>query len=65
MRILIIGGGGREHVIAEGIKNSKHKPSIYAVMAKKNPGISVLCEDFLLEKETILKKSLGMQNPET
>ncbi len=59
MRILIIGGGGREHVIAAGIKSSKHNPSIYAVMAKKNPGIAALCEDFLLEKETDVEKVIG------
>jgi len=46
MKILLIGGGGREHVIAEGIKKSKHNPSLYALMAKKNPGIAALCEDF-------------------
>jgi phosphoribosylamine--glycine ligase len=56
MKILLIGGGGREHAIAEGIKKSKHNPSLYAVMAKKNPGISSLCEDFLLEKETEIEK---------
>jgi phosphoribosylamine---glycine ligase len=56
MKILLIGGGGREHAIAEGVKKSKHKPSLYALMAKKNPGIAVLCEDFLLEKETEVGK---------
>jgi len=56
MKILLIGGGGREHAIAEGIKKSKHKPSLYALMAKKNPGIAALCEDFLLEKETEIEK---------
>ncbi|MCQ1536375.1 phosphoribosylamine--glycine ligase [Methanosarcina sp. KYL-1] len=56
MNILLIGGGGREHAIAEGIKKSKHNPSLYAVMAKKNPGIAALCEDFLLEKETEVEK---------
>ena len=56
MKILLIGGGGREHAIAEGIKRSKQSPSLYAVMAKKNPGIAALCEDFLLEKETELEK---------
>jgi phosphoribosylamine--glycine ligase len=56
MKILLIGGGGREHAIAEGIKTSKHNPSLYAVMAKKNPGIAALCEDFLLEKETEVEK---------
>ena len=59
MRILIIGGGGREHVIAERIKSSKQHPSIYAVMAKKNPGIAALCEDFLLENETDVEKVVG------
>jgi len=56
MKILLIGGGGREHAIAEGIKKSKHNPPLYAVMAKKNPGIAALCEDFLLEKETEVEK---------
>jgi len=56
MKILLIGGGGREHAIAEGIKKSKHNPILYALMAKKNPGIAVLCEDFLLEKETEVAK---------
>ena len=41
MKILLIGGGGREHAIAEGIKKSQHNPSLYAVMAKKNPGIEI------------------------
>lgn len=52
MKILLIGSGGREHAIAEGIKKSKHNPSLYAVMAKKNPGIAALCEGFLIAKET-------------
>jgi phosphoribosylamine--glycine ligase len=56
MKILLIGGGGREHAIAEGVKKSKHNPSLYALMAKKNPGIAALCEDFLLEKETEVGK---------
>ena len=56
MKILLIGGGGREHAVAEGIKKSKHNPYLYAVMAKKNPGIAALCEDFLLEKETEVEK---------
>jgi phosphoribosylamine--glycine ligase len=56
MKILLIGGGGREHAIAEGIKKSKHNPILYALMAKKNPGIAALCEDFLLEKETEVTK---------
>lgn len=62
MNILLIGGGGREHAIAEGIKRSKHNPVLYAVMAKKNPGIAVLCEDFLLEKETEVGKVIEYAN---
>ena len=64
MKILLIGGGGREHAIAEGIKTSKHNPSLYAVMAKKNPGIAALCEDFLLEKETEIEKVVEYANRE-
>ncbi|WP_410509404.1 phosphoribosylamine--glycine ligase [Methanosarcina hadiensis] len=56
MNILLIGGGGREHAVAEGIKKSKHNPTLYALMSKKNPGIAALCEDFLLEKETEVEK---------
>ncbi len=56
MNILLIGGGGREHAIAEGIKKSKRGPALYAIMAKKNPGIAALCDDFLLEKETEVEK---------
>ncbi len=52
MNILIVGGGGREHAIADAVGRSRKDPSIYAVMSKKNPGIAELCEDFLLEKET-------------
>jgi phosphoribosylamine--glycine ligase len=52
MNILIVGGGGREHAIADAVARSRKDPSIYAVMSKQNPGIAGLCEDFLLEKET-------------
>lgn len=52
MKVLVIGGGGREHAIAEAIARSPKHPEIYAVMAKQNPGIARLCKDFLLEKET-------------
>lgn len=52
MNILIIGGGGREHALAYATAASPCKPHIFAVMAKQNPGIANLCDDFLLEKET-------------
>jgi phosphoribosylamine--glycine ligase len=56
MNVLLIGGGGREHAIAEAISRSKRKPQLYAIMSKKNPGIAKLCRDFLLEKETDVEK---------
>ncbi len=56
MNILIVGAGGREHAIAASIAQSRKDPIIFAVMSKKNPGIAGLCQDFLLEKETDVKK---------
>jgi phosphoribosylamine--glycine ligase len=52
MKVLLIGGGGREHAIAEAIAHSKKDPELYAAMSKKNPGIARLCKNFLLVKET-------------
>ena len=52
MKVLLIGGGGREHAIAESIARSKNNPQLFAAMSKKNPGIARLCKDFLLIKET-------------
>ncbi len=56
MNILVVGGGGREHAIAEAIARSNRNPTMFAVMAKKNPGIAGLCEDFLLVSETDVEK---------
>lgn len=56
MNVLVVGGGGREHAIVAAIARSRKDPFIYVVMSKKNPGIAVLCEDFLLEKETDVEK---------
>jgi phosphoribosylamine--glycine ligase len=52
MKVLLVGGGGREHAIAMVIAKSKKNPQLYAAMSKKNPGIARLCKDFLLLKET-------------
>lgn len=52
MKVLLVGGGGREHAIAEAIARSEKNPELYAAMSKKNPGIARLCKDFLLIKET-------------
>lgn len=52
MNVLLVGGGGREHAIAEAVARSKKTPGLYAAMSKKNPGIARLCKDFMLVKET-------------
>ncbi len=53
MKILLIGGGGREHVIAETIARGSRSSDLYAVMSKKNPGVAGLCRDYLIAKETV------------
>ena len=51
MKILVVGGGGREHAIASALARNR-KTVIYSVMAKKNPGISKLAKMVLLCRET-------------
>jgi phosphoribosylamine--glycine ligase len=52
MKVLLVGGGGREHAIAESVARSKQNPELFTAMSKKNPAIARLCEEFLLIKET-------------
>ncbi len=42
MNVLIVGGGGREHAIAEAVSRSKHVDKLYC--APGNAGIAELCE---------------------
>ena len=51
MKILVVGGGGREHAIARALSRNK-ETELYAVMARQNPGIARLCSRYLLERET-------------
>ncbi|MCD6592363.1 MAG: phosphoribosylamine--glycine ligase, partial [Thaumarchaeota archaeon] len=39
MKILGVGGGSREHALAEAIARSSHQPKIYWVSEHRNPGI--------------------------
>ncbi|MDO9324749.1 MAG: phosphoribosylamine--glycine ligase [Methanoregula sp.] len=51
MKILVVGGGGREHAIAAALARNR-KTALYSVMAKKNPGIAKVAEKILLCRET-------------
>lgn len=51
MKILLIGGGGREHAVAAAIKRSPQKPLLYTVMSKNNPGIAALSEEVFINDE--------------
>jgi phosphoribosylamine--glycine ligase len=46
MRVLVVGGGGREHAIAEALRRSR--ADIYAAMSNQNPGIRRASKDVLL-----------------
>jgi len=51
MKVLVVGGGGREHAITRALScNSGVR--IFSVMARKNPGIARVAERVLIEKET-------------
>jgi len=47
VRILLIGNGAREHVIAEAVKRSAHNIALFSCMKSNNPGIASLSEDVL------------------
>lgn len=44
MKIVGVGGGGREHAIAEKLSNSAHSPRIYWISEYNNPGIERVCK---------------------
>jgi len=47
-KILLIGNGAREHVIAETLKRSAHEVELYAMGKALNPGIAELATDYLV-----------------
>ena len=51
MRVLLIGGGGREHAVASGLRKSPGL-ELFAVMSNESPGIADLSEDWLRCSET-------------
>jgi phosphoribosylamine--glycine ligase len=54
MKVLVIGGGARENAICKSVYRARN--SLYSVMKNKNPGIARICDEYLLEKETNVKK---------
>lgn len=50
-RVLLVGGGGREHAIADAIARSPDA-ELCCLMSRKNPGIARLSSDFRIASET-------------
>jgi len=51
LKVLVIGGGAREHAICDAVCRSKNA-ELYSVMSNLNPGIKSIAVDYLQEKET-------------
>jgi phosphoribosylamine--glycine ligase len=57
MKILLVGGGAREHAVAEALKkNSEVK--LYAAMKNRNPGITRLCEEISNHDEMDVQRTV-------
>jgi len=57
MRILLVGGGGREHAIGEALVRSGAE--LYPVAKHMNPGLARLAKDYGVAKETDVEKVLA------
>ena len=55
LKVLVIGGGAREHAICDIVKKSKNI-ELYSVMSNINPGIESLSKEYLFEKEIEVDK---------
>ena len=52
MRVLVVGGGGREHAIAKALVRASKPPELYAVMGNPNPGIRRAAKEALVHDVT-------------
>jgi phosphoribosylamine--glycine ligase len=74
-RVLLVGGGGREHAIARTITESDHDADLYACASNRNPGIDRLAAayetldendpDAVLDYAESVDATLAMIGPET
>ena len=58
MKILVVGGGGREHAIAAALSRNT-TAALFSVMAKRNPGIDALAKKVLPCRETDVGTIVG------
>ncbi len=54
-KILLVGNGAREHVIAETLKKSKHEVEIYVVGKARNPGLAEYSTEYMIAEVTDLE----------
>ncbi|ASJ17300.1 phosphoribosylamine--glycine ligase [Thermococcus chitonophagus] len=54
MKVLLVGGGGREHAIGEALV--KGGAELYVISKHKNPGLAKIARDYRLAKETDVNK---------
>jgi phosphoribosylamine--glycine ligase len=52
LKILVVGGGAREHAICNAVYNSDHNIELYSVMHNLNPGIKKISKDYKIINET-------------
>ena len=58
VRVLVVGGGGREHAIVKTLVRSGAE--VCSAMKNKNPGIARACKEFVLVKETDVEKVVDL-----